>query len=211
MYKIVILIICVSLESVAQIKVPNGGFNQFETIDSNGHTYSLPVGWKEHQKNKFWRSRDGQGFVYKYDLPDADESAIALYRGSLQSHLTENNAIFSSFSIQEKSKGLRLIGKYKFSGSDIQHTIDTLKIAVFPTSEQLQSIPNQFPENATVLDLIVPTTQFEWFNLDIDENLSGNYLMIIIQLKSGSDDSYYWGYANAVIDDLSFILQNQLK
>jgi len=33
------------------------------------------------------------------------------------------------------------------------------------------------------------------------------YLTIVIQLKSGSDDNYYWGYANAVIDDLKLIVK----
>jgi len=39
----------------------------------------------------------------------------------------------------------------------------------------------------------------------VNEIESEDYLTIILQLKSGSDDSYYWGFANAVIDDLEFI------
>ena len=205
MYGIILLIICAPLESMAQAKVPNGDFNEFETVSQNGHTYDLPTHWKEQQKNEFWRSRDGHGFVYKYDLPDADGSAIALHRGCPQSHIIEENALLSSFSIPEKGKNLRLVGRYKFSGSDIQQATDTLRVAVFSTPEQLQHVPDILPKHATVLDLVVPTAQFEWFHLDMDEIEEDNYLTIVIQLKSGSDDSYYWGYANAVIDDLEFV------
>lgn len=205
MYKTVILILCVSLESMAQIKVPNGDFNQFESVGHDSHAYSLPVGWKEHQKNEYWRSGDGHGFAYKYDLPDADKNAVALHRGCPQSHLTEDNAIFSSFSTPERYENLTLKGRYKFSGSDIKEAIDTLKVIAFTTPEQLQNIPDKFPQNATVLNVVSPTSQFEWFNLDMDETERDNYLTIVIQLKSGSDDSYYWGYANAVLDDLAFV------
>ena len=115
------------------------------------------------------------------------------------------NGTAESFSIPEKGKNLRLVGRYKFSGSDIQQATDTLRVAVFSTPEQLQHVPDILPKHATVLDLVVPTAQFEWFHLDMDEIEEDNYLTIVIQLKSGSDDSYYWGYANAVIDDLEFV------
>jgi len=170
----------------------------------------LPVSWKEHQKNEIWRSSDGQGFAYKYDLPDAHENAIALHRGSSESHLTEDNAIFSSFSTPEKCNNLRLVGRYKFSGSDIAKATDTLKVAVFSTSEQLENIPDKLPKNTAVIDLVVPTSQFKWFHLDMNEIERGDYLTMVIQLKSGSDDCYYWGYANAVIDDLEFVVKKDL-
>lgn len=205
MIKTAILIISVSLEMMAQINVPNGGFNQFETISSNKQVYDVPVGWKEHRKNKTWRSVDGHGFAYKYDLPDANGNAVALHRSSSGSHITETNALFSSFLNAENHKNLRLLGRYKFSGSDIEETIDTLKIVAFSTSRQLTYIPDELPKNASVLDLTLPASQFEWFHLDVGEIKKGNYLTIVIQLNSGSDDSYYWGQSNAVLDDLKLI------
>lgn len=192
---------------VAQVNVLNDDFEQFETISNPNYSYDLPIGWKEHQKNNVQRLEDGNGFAYKYDLPDANKNAIALHRGASSSHITEDNAIFSSFSIPENHKNLRLVGRYKFSGSDIEQAIDTLKVVVFSSPEQLKRIPDEFPKNATISNLVLPASQFEWFHLNVTEIKMNTYLTIVIQLKSGSDDNYYWGYANAVIDDLKLIVK----
>lgn len=210
MYKTVILIMCTALQGMAQIKLPNGDFNQFETVSVNSYSYNLPVGWKEHQKNEYWRSRGEYGFVSKYGLPDANEYAVALHRGAMGSHLVEENATFSSFSVFENCENVRLVGRYKFSGSDIEEAIDTLRIVAFSTPQQLQNLPDQFPQNATYLNIVAPTSQFEWFQLDLNAIETGIYLTLVFQLKSGSDDNYYWGYANAVIDDLELIIKDNL-
>lgn len=209
MIKIIVFILCASLEMVAQIKVPNGDFNQFETITTDKHAYDVPKGWKEHQKNSAWRLEDGHGFAYKYDLPDANGNALALHRGSSGFHITKTNEIFNSFLISENHKNIRLVGRYKFSGSDIEQTNDSLRIIVFSTPKELKSVPDKMPKNATAVNLVIPASQFEWFHLDVGEIKKENYLTIVIQLNSGSDDSYYWGQSNAVLDDLKFVtIQN---
>ncbi len=208
MYKIILLILCVSFEMVAQIEVPNGDFNLFETIITNKHTYDVPVGWKEHPKNEVSRLDDGHGFAYKYYLPDANENALALHR----TYDAQANSIITSFPIPQNKKNLRLVGRYKFSGSDIDTAKDTLRIAVFSSESSMDETPIILPEKATILNITKPEAQFEWFHLDINEIPKGNYLTIVIQIISGSDDSYYWGQSNAVIDDLKFItIQNLVQ
>jgi len=201
MTKIIILILCASLEMVAQIKVPNGGFNEFETITANNQAYNVPVGWKEHQKNDAYRQDEGHGFAYKYSLLDGNGNALALHR----TYSAQTNTILTSFSIPENKKKLRLVGRYKFSGSDIDTAKDTLRITVFSSEMSIDDTPNALPENATVLNITTPEAQFKWFYLDINETKKNNYLTIVIQLISGSDDSYYWGESNAVLDDLKFV------
>ncbi|WP_394746735.1 hypothetical protein [Spongiimicrobium salis] len=198
--KIITLTILASFTLEAQVEIPNGDFNHFETIQIEKYNYDLPVGWKEHQKNEASRQGDGSGFVYKYDLPDANGNALALHR----TYSAETNTIITSFSIPENKENLRLVGRYKFSGSDIDTAKDTLRIAVFSSKKSIDDIPNTLPKNATVLNIAEPEAQFEWFHLDINEIQKNNYVTIVIQLISGSDDSYYWGQSNAVLDDLKF-------
>jgi len=179
--------------------------NQFEIITANKYTYEVPLGWQEPQKNDDSRQNDGSGFAYKYDLPDANENALALHRA----YGTQVNTILTSFSIPENKEKLRLVGLYKFSGSYIETAKDTLRIKVFSSERSINDTPNALPKNATVLNITRPEAQFEWFHLDINEIPKGNYLTIIIQLISGSDDIYYWGQSNAVLDDLKFVtIQN---
>ncbi|NER17294.1 hypothetical protein [Spongiivirga citrea] len=205
MTKLIVFILCASLEVTAQIKVPNGNFNQFETISTNKHVYDVPKGWKEHQKNDAWRQDNGRGFAYKYDLPDANGNALALHR----EYFVQTNAILTSFLIPENKENLRLVGRYKFSGSDIDTAKDTLCITVFSSERPIKTVSDTLPEKAVALNITTPKAQFEWFHLDVNKIQKNNYLTIIIQLKSGSDDSYYWGQSNAVLDDLKFItIQN---
>ena len=195
----------VSLKLEAQVGIPNGDFNQFETIKIKKHNYDLPVGWKEHQKNDAWRQDDGRGFAYKYDLPDTNGSALAIHR----TYSAQTNAILTSFLIPENKENLRLVGRYKFSGSDIDTAKDTLRVSVFSTERPISNTLDTLPENTSVLDITNPEAQFEWFHFDINEIQKNKYLTIAIQLISGSDDSYYWGQSNAVLDDLKIItIQN---
>ncbi len=189
----------------AQVKIPNGKFDVFETIHAKNHKYDIPANWKEHKKNTQWRLEEGHGFAYVYKLPDANGNALALHRGSSYSHITKTNGIFTSFLVSENAKSIRLVGRYKFSGSDIDEAIDTLRITVLTSEKQMDSIPNTLPKDTSTLEIIRPQSQFEWFHLDVGEIKKGSYLTIVIQLNSGSDDSYYWGYANAVIDDMEFV------
>lgn len=206
--QLVLLIITALSELTAQVKIPNRDFDLFEIIRTKNHTYAIPSGWKEHSKNTLWRLEDGHGFAYKYELPDANGSALALHRGSSLSHITETNKIFTSFLVPENKENVRLVGHYKFSGSDIDQTNDTLRIIVFSSEKPVSSIPDEFPKNTKALDISKPQAQFDWFHLDVGEIKGNNYLTIVIQLKSGSDDSYYWGYSNAVIDDLKFVVKH---
>ena len=201
---------CTFFNIESQTKIPNIGFNQFHTICNSENSYELPLGWKEHEKNDFWRLRDGHGIAYKYNLPDANENAVALHRGISKSHITETNAIFNSFLTPINHKSLKLVGRYKFSGSDIEETSDTLKILVFSTIKQIKSLINGIPKNATSLELIIPKAQFDWFHLDLSKIKKNNYLTIVIQLTSGSDDDFYYGYSNAVIDELKLVKKQDL-
>ncbi|WP_405207345.1 hypothetical protein [Aquimarina sp. LLG6339-5] len=203
--KMIILTILVSFRLEAQVEIPNGDFNQFETIKTAFHSYNLPVSWKEHQKNNALRQTDRQGFAYKYDVPDANGNALALYRA----YYTQTNTILTSFLIPENQENLRLVGRYKFSGSDIDAAKDTLRITVFSSKNLVDDTPDALPENAAMLNMSTPEAQFEWFHLDINNIQKNNYVTIVIQLISGSDDSYYWGNSNAVLDDLKFVtIQN---
>ncbi|WP_159092249.1 hypothetical protein [Aquimarina sp. Aq107] len=199
--KMIILTILVSFKLEAQVEIPNGNFNQFEIIKTEIHTYSLPVGWKEHEKNNSRRQVDGQGFAYKYDVPDANGNALVLYR----EYYAQTNTIFTSFCIPENKENLRLVGRYKFSGSDIDTAKDTLRITVFSSENSIENTPETLPEDVTALNISTPKAQFEWFHIDINNIQKNNYITIVIQLISGSDDSYYWGHSNAVLDDLKFV------
>lgn len=203
--KIITLTVLTVFRLEAQVKIPNSDFNQFKTIQSKNNRYHLPEEWKEHKKNDSWRRDDGRGFAYKYNLPDANGNALALHR----EYFAETNTILTSFLITENKENLRLVGRYKFSGSDIDTTKDTLRVTVFSTERPMSNTLDIFPENISILDITNPEAQFEWFHLDINEIQKNKYLTIVIQLISGSDDSYYWGQSNTVLDDLKIVtIQN---
>lgn len=165
----------------------------------------IPI-WNDSSKNEDYRKNDGTGFSYEYKLPDAWGISYALYRsykGSL------NNG-FILLEISELSNTLiNIRGRYKFSGSDIDQTSDTLIIAVSKykkqSREEIERFDNgQINDNDFYRVYTEPQTQFQGFSID-SKNLNirdDEYLAIQFIIKSGSDDSYYYGNSNAVIDNL---------
>ncbi len=204
-FKIVLLSILVVPKLMAQANIPNGQFDAFQTVQNNEHLYELPMGWKEHKKNTKWRQRDGHGFAYKYQLPDANGTALALFRGSSLSHVTERNTIYTNFKINADGERTRLVGHYKFSGSDIEGAKDTLAISVLISKKPLDDWLEDFPKETKTIKLHVPQAKFNNFYLDVGAIEKDSYVTIAVQLISGSDDSYYYGYSHAVLDDLRFV------
>mgnify|MGYP003653056840 FL=1 len=112
--------------------------------------------------------------------------------------------------MSELSKTLiNIRGRFKFSGSDIDQTTDTLTIAVSKykkqSREEIKRFDNgQIGKNDFYRIYTEPQTQFQGFSINLD-NLNikeDEYLAIQFILKSGSDDNYYHGTSNAVIDNL---------
>ncbi|MGY3794898.1 hypothetical protein [Aquimarina sp. 433] len=205
--KLVLFIIATVSELAAQVSIPNGDFNQFEMIHCQDQEYELPVGWKEHPKNERWRQTYNEGFAYKYELPDANRTALALHR----EYLAQTNEIMTSFFVTENFEYLQLTGRYKFSGSDIDEAEDVLRIIVISSEKMIHTISDKDLEDAHILDITTPNAQFDRFYLEIDEIHKNAYVTIAIQLISGSDDSFYWGQSNAVLDDLKFITNHRIS
>ena len=203
--KIVLLLLLISMKLSAQLSVPNGTFDAFQSVFNKEHSYELPMAWKEHPKNTKWRQRDGHGFAYKYQLPDANGTALALFRGSSLSHVTERNTIYTYFKTNVDGERTRLVGRYKFSGSDIEGAKDTLAISVLISKKPLDDWFEDFPKETKTIKLHVSQAKFDNFYLDVGAIEKDSYVTIAIQLISGSDDSYYFGYSHAVLDDLKFV------
>ncbi|MBW1294965.1 hypothetical protein [Aquimarina litoralis] len=204
--KLLLLVIATVSELAAQVAIPNGDFNQFETIYSQDQEYEIPVGWREHPRNEEWRQSYGEVFAYKYELPDANKNALALHRG----YLAQSNEILTSFLVPAHMEDLQLIGRYKFSGSDIDRAEDVLRIIVISSEKVIHMISDTHLEDANILNITTPKAQFNRFHLDIDKIQKNTYVTIVIQLISGSDDSFYWGQSNAVLDDLKFVFNHRI-
>ena len=200
-----LLLLLVSVKLSAQLSIPNGTFDAFQSVHNKEHYYELPVAWKEHSKNTKWRQRDGHGFAYKYQLPDANGNALALFRGSSLSHITERNTLYTHFKSEVYGERLRLVGRYKFSGSDIEGTKDTLAISVFLSKKPFEDFLEDFPKATKTIKLHVPQATFNNFHLDVGSIEKDSYVTITIQLRSGSKESYYYGYSHAVMDDFRFV------
>jgi len=173
--------------------------------DSIVEAQIIPV-WNNSSKNDEYRKNEGTGFFYEYNLPDAWGISYALYRsykGSL------NNG-YILLDLSELSSTIKNIcGRYKFSGSDIDQTEDTLIIAVSKYKKQsrteIEKFDNcQLGKNDFYRLYTEPQTQFQVFSINLD-NLNikeDEYLAIQFILKSGSDDNYYFGESDAVVDNL---------
>ena len=166
--------------------------------------------WIESDKNVKLRENDGVGFLYPYNLPDAHGKAIALFR----SYETPINTGFSIVEIKTLDMMPKAVkGRIKFSGSDIERTTDTLFITAFYSNTKNASLisslnEGRIPTSAAVLIISEPLAQFEFYRLDLSQAIpkeEQKYLIVQLIIKSGSDDSYYYGNSNAVIDNLRLI------
>jgi len=123
----------------------------------------------------------------------------------------------TGFTIIEVDSSIKILkslrGRIKFSGSDIAQTQDTLLIATHYSKTKNQTAlanlnKGLIPENAAVVKISDPLAQFESFHMNLsepDNNEDRKYMIIQLILKSGSDDNYYYGKSNAVIDNLHFM------
>ena len=166
--------------------------------------------WIESNRNIDIRKQGGVGFFYPYELPDAVNDALDLFR----TYSTPLNTGFTIIEVDSSFKNLKkLSGRIKFSGSDIDQTQDTLLIATYYSKTKNQIVmanlnEGLLPANAAVVKISDPLAQFEYFIINLPESdikQERNYLIIQLLLKSGSDDNYYYGNSNAVIDNLHFI------
>jgi len=165
--------------------------------------------WTESNRNIELRKNKEVPFFYPYDFPDANQGALALFR-------TYSTPLNNGFTIIEvdTTRGNRktLAGRAKFSGSDIDQTKDTLIIAAYysKTKDSLL-IANLnrglIPYDADVLKISEPLAQFEPFYVPLSAPVNvaeQKYFIVQLIIKSGSDDNYYYGTSNAVIDNLHF-------
>lgn len=197
--------LCVNI-TLAQGNMSKIDMGSIKTInDSILEAQIIPI-WNDSSKNEEYRKNNGTGFSYEYKLPDAWGISYALYRGYKGSL---NNG-FILLDLSELSNTIiNIRGRFKFSGSDIDQTKDTLTIAVSKykkqSREEIERFDNgQINENDFYRVITEPRTQFQGFNINLD-NLNireDEYLAIQFIIKSGSDDSYYYGTSDAVIDNL---------
>lgn len=164
--------------------------------------------WIESNRNIEIRKYGGIGFFYPYNLPDAKNDAMALFR----TYNTPINAGFAIIEVSDSIENLKtLIGSAKFSGSDIGQTRDTLIIAAYysKTKDSLLIVnlnKGLIADKANIVKISTPLAQFESFRINLSESSNNNeerkYLIIQLIIKSGSDDNFYYGISNAVIDNL---------
>ncbi len=184
--------------------------------DVNEQTYVSPLhipysSWTEHSKNIEFRQNGSTGFIYNYKFPDASDSAFAFFR----TYDADQN---SAYTIIELKKNLRKIkyftGRFKFSGTDIDQTNDTLIVSCSlynklndTVIDRLEAGDTDFSEHK--ITITEPISHFRSFKLELPElpNKKNEklFLVLLVKIKSGSDDNYYFGESHAVIDNLSLI------
>ncbi len=170
------------------------------------------ITWIESHRNIELRKNKEIPFFYPYDFPDAKRNAWALFR----TYRTPLNNGFAIIEVANKSGNLKTLkGRAKFSGSDIDRTKDTLIIAAYYSKIDSLSIANLnkglIPDKADVIKLSEPLAQFEPFYIPLSEPIKAvekKYLIIQLIIKSGSDDNYYYGTSNAVVDNIHFNEEN---
>ncbi|QLG44377.1 hypothetical protein [Costertonia aggregata] len=130
--------------------------------------------WIESVKNIELRKNNGTGFLYPYNLPDAHGEALALFR-SYQTPVNNGFSIVELSDLDKIPKALK--DRFKFSGSDIDQTNDTLVIAAFYSRTKDASVISGLNERrispyAAVLTLSEPMPQFEFFRLDLSKAMT---------------------------------------
>jgi hypothetical protein len=166
--------------------------------------------WVESNRNIEIRKHGGIGFFYPYNLPDANREALALFR----TNSIPINTGFAIIEIDDAIKNLKTLkGRIKFSGSDIDQTQDTLIITAFYSKAKdslvLKNLhKGHISDAATMVKISKPLAQFESFQINLPESNTTKeqkYLIIQLLIKSGSDDDFYYGISNAIIDDFRLV------
>ena len=213
---ILIILISSSLYSNAQCTIPNGDFENFDTINRVGlHgplTYELPQDWIETPlANIVSRFTTGDGLFYRYTGSDAYGSALQIQRSTPGSFLSANNG-YLRFACTDVPD--RLTGRIKFSGSSkagdgwedrftiaafLSTVSDTLRV-----SDQLNQC--LFPSRAKYFIAETPIDSFINFSIDLSDfqGTGENYEYFTIMTKMNL--TYFptidWEYSIAVLDDL---------
>ncbi|MCM4173798.1 hypothetical protein DHD32_20190 [Arenibacter sp. TNZ] len=193
--------------ALAQSTKPNHTKSTIENNINNSISFIKIIDhWNESSKNEEYRKNDGLGFLYEYNLPDAQGISYALFR----TYKGNMNNGYIRLDISKFSNTLiSLNGRYKFSGSDIDQAKDTLIIAISKYNKESNSELKRFDdgqitENDFYEMYSDPQAQFQNFHINLN-NLyirDNEFLAIQFIIKSGSDDSFYYGTSNAVIDNL---------
>ena len=210
---------------ISQCAIPNGDFENFDTIDASGLTgpvtYELPQEWIENPlANIFTRFITGTGFFNKYAESDANGNALLLTRSKPGAFLNQNNGYirFECNNVPEK-----LIGRVKFSGSSNRSIgqEDALTIGAFfsTVSDTLTVVEGLnlclFPERTKYFTTETPIDTFIDFEIDlshfIDTGVDYSYFTIMIKMKMLNNLSFDSEYATAVLDDLRFEYKGPLS
>lgn len=216
MKKFIVLILGMILGYLgnAQSEIPNGGFDYFTEYESGffpGIHYLLPDEWTEGIiPNLFGRLYNGEGFFYEYTEPDANGSALTIRRGvpgQLQAPYNNGFIRFECSDVPEK-----IVGRYKFSQSDLVGIVDTLRIVSY-FENVTDTLPvsalhfREFPDIAVILDITDATDDFMLFELDMTpfQGIDVDYLSIEFVMLTGANDQLNPGFSYAVIDDLSLL------
>lgn len=184
--------------------------------DVNKQTYvsSLQIpysSWTEHSKNIEFRQNGNAGFIYDYKFPDASNNAFAFFR----TYEADQNSAHTIIELKKTQRKIKyLTGRFKFSGTDIDQTNDTLIVACSlynklndTVIDRLKDADTDFSEHK--ITITEPISHFRSFKLelpDLPNKKSKNlFFVLLVKIKSGSDDNYYFGESDAVIDNLSLI------
>ena len=202
-----------SSEPTPIVEVPNGSFEEWDTIVRDGltreQTYELPKTWIESIiANAFSRTIHGTGFFARYDSTDAEGNALLLTRSMPGSIVKRNNG-FNRFVCEQVPNSLK--GKYKFSGSSTADMVDTLTIAVHfsmvaDTLLATDLHQGKLPEGAQFLKITTPTEVFTDFEIDLSD-IAGqacDYATIQFIMDMGEPRALVAEYSRAVIDELQF-------
>lgn len=216
---VIILTINITV-ATGQTQVPNGSFENFQTLtNGGGFSWDMPLDWTESLvPNVFTRFAQGEGFFYKYDSTDAIGSALLMHRGRPDNPSAANVPINSGFirfrsdSIPSNSK-IKLTGRYKYYGADQNSVVDTFKIVAYYAREQdtlglMDLHLREYPNNAEVLTITSADTAWKNFEIDLTKfsGMHTEYMTINFILKSGVANQFaYQGYSRAVVDDLNII------
>lgn len=163
--------------------------------------------WIESNINMEIRNHRSLGFFDLNELPGNDNKGLVIFR----TYRTSINSGFTIIELNDSIQALKTLkGKVKFSGSDIDQTQDTLIIAAYYSKTKdslLVANLNKglISENAVLERISEPLVQFEHFQINLSkshEDEERKFLIIQLIIKSGSDDNFYYGISDAVIDNL---------
>lgn len=206
LYFIFSLLMVTGIQTNAQCVIPNRDFESWFLV-STGIPYELPEFWTESVfANVGSRFRNGEGFFNKYDEPDARGGAILLRRTTQNA----NNGFirFACDSVPDK-----MVGRYKFSGTNIAGDVDTLSILVHfseakDTLSQSDLHFGMWPERARYMQTIEPTDGFVNFEIDLTDLQDQKTDYATIQFVMRRKITFADEYATAVVDSLRFVYED---